>query len=194
MIARFRHSFPGVTFDLRVTVSTVTNRLIQEGTADVGVTLSHSPLRGLTVERMTHRSMYAVMPSGHPLAKRRSVSMADIVPFPVALPEPSTQRNLIYACCNSQGLVLEPVLSTNSVAVLRRFAAAEGCIQLTSAHSKRGPIGTTDFAAVPVVDPGLIDNTVRVVTLRGRTLPAAARAFLDLLLTEMAEGAIAWAG
>lgn len=187
VVAAFRRDHPGVTFHLWIGTSTEIAERVRDGETDIGVTFNLAPPRGTAVERMIRRPMHALMPRRHPLANRGSVALAEILPHPVALPDPDrTQRQLIDAACNLQGLVLEPVLSTNSMAALRRFGDIEGCIHFTSAIRDPGRVELGEFVAVPVADESMTDSTLHILTMAGRTLPAAVRAFLDALLAELA--------
>jgi DNA-binding transcriptional LysR family regulator len=186
-VAAFRRGHPGVTFHLWVGTSPEIADRVQDGETDIGITFNLAPPRGTAVERMIRRPMHALVPSTHPLAGRESLTLADTLPYPVALPDPDrTQRQLIDAACNLQGLRLDPVLSTNSMAALRRFSDIEGCLHFTSAIRDPGRVEMEDFVAVPVADQSMTDSTLHILTMAGRTLPAAVRAFRDALLSDLA--------
>jgi hypothetical protein len=80
---------------------------------------------------------------------------------------------------------LKPVLSTNSISALRRFADAEGCIHFTSAIRVPGRIEIGAYVAIPVSDNVMTDSVLQILTMEGRVLPAVVQTFLDQLLTDI---------
>lgn len=185
-IAEFRKRFPGVTFHLWVGNSVEVAQLIQDGEADIGTTFNLAPPRGVKIEQVVRRPMHALIPKHLPLAGLESVTMTQTLNYPVALPDKGrTQRHLIDAAFAMQGLVVEPVMSTNCISALRRFSDAADCIHFTSAIRTPGRTDMGDFIAVPVDDEVMTDSVLHILTMEDRTLPVAVRAFLDMLLDNL---------
>jgi DNA-binding transcriptional LysR family regulator len=185
-MARFRRDYPSVRFHLWVGNSIEIARLIHDGEADIGMTFNYAPPRGVKIEQIIRRPMHALIPRNHPLAERQSITMADTLPYPVALPDKDrTQRHLIDTAFAMQGLTIDPVLSTNSISALRRFADTEGCIHFSSALRIPGRIAIGEYVAIPVSDDVMTDSVLQILTMEGRTLPVVVQAFLNDLLAEI---------
>ncbi len=59
---------------------------VADGTADVGVVASHTPLQGLTALPYHRDRLMIGVPLGHPLARRKSVRFADALDYPFVGP------------------------------------------------------------------------------------------------------------
>ncbi|MBA8879693.1 LysR family transcriptional regulator [Phyllobacterium myrsinacearum] len=185
-IAKFRREYPGVRFHLWVGSSIEIVRLIHDGEADIGTTFNYAPPRGVKIEQIIRRPMHALIPRHHPLAGHMSVTMAETLPYAVALPDKDrTQRHLIDTAFAMQGLTIDPVLSTNSISALRRFADAEGCIHFSSAIRVPGRVEVGEYIAIPVSDDVMTDSVLQILTMEGRVLPAVVQTFLNQLLTDI---------
>ncbi len=182
IIADFRTRFPGVLFHVWIGNSSDICERVNEGNADIGITYSYSAPVGVKIERIVRRPMYALVPAHHPLARRKSVTLADVAAEEIAMPDGGrTQRHLIDTALATQGLVMEPVFSTNSMATLKAFAFAAGTIMFSSSAGSKDSSLPPDVVAIPVKDETMKASVLQVVTMQGRSLPASIVEFLNFL-------------
>lgn len=70
---------------------------VADGTADVGVVASHTPLHGLTALPYHRDRLMIGMPLGHPLARRKSVRFADAIDYPFVGPHADSSLSALMA-------------------------------------------------------------------------------------------------
>jgi DNA-binding transcriptional LysR family regulator len=86
VLGRFRRRYPGVEVRILNRRSPEAAREVETRAADVGIiTLPDVPHPALTAEPLIPREDVAICASRHPLAKRRKVSFADLLDYPLLL-------------------------------------------------------------------------------------------------------------
>ena len=186
MMVRFQKKWPGIQFVLDMHVQAEVARNVREGKADIGVTVSLSSEHGLKVEHRHPAPILAVMAQGHPLARRRQLSLAQVTAYPLALPaQSSTLRQLLDVSCSRQGLVFETALTSNHLYPLINYAAESQAVTFCGEAALRQRLTQGDVAAVPLRDREMTERHFEVQTLAGRHLPEAARAFVAFLDEEI---------
>ncbi|MES4904532.1 MULTISPECIES: LysR family transcriptional regulator [unclassified Streptomyces] len=182
-VVAFRASFPGVRFRLRVTSPAEATREVREGTADLAVTYSVAPEEGVRVEYSRRQPIHALVPAGHPLAEREEVSLADLLPYPLALMEPGTTiRQLFDICVSLEGLAFEPAFVSNYSGALQGFVQNHGGVTLAGYLTFRRLLHTEGLAFVPISNPELSRRSVQIQSMARRVLPPAVAAFRDHLI------------
>ncbi|WP_323118143.1 LysR family transcriptional regulator [Burkholderia alba] len=187
-MASFRERHPGVDFALWVGSPVEATRRVRDGDADLALTFSLAPEKGVRVEHTERAPILAFMTRNHPLAARPAVSLADLAPYPLALPDvgSTTVRQLIDIVCALDGLLLAPVLTTNDTTATYRFAQRSGAVMLAGLISVRDLYEADGFVAVPLSNPQLCERSIQVQTMAGRDLPASVRAFRDHVIAAIA--------
>ncbi|RBO80142.1 LysR family transcriptional regulator [Marinomonas aquiplantarum] len=185
-ISNFRRQHDGIHFHLKVCAPGDVAKLVSHGESDIGITLSLSPTKDIKVEYRQPSPIMAVFHPSHPLAHKKSVSLSQLQPYPIALPEENTTvRQLFDICCSRLNLLFEPILESNHMATLSRFTSFGGSIHLSGEISMRHQIATQELIAVPIRDRGMDVRNIEVQTLSGRTLPNVVKVFLDYLIDKM---------
>ncbi|MGP4727286.1 LysR family transcriptional regulator [Agrobacterium deltaense] len=188
IMTEFRSTHPQVTFDLWLGDSFEISRQVKDGETDIGVIFNHPAPRGVEIVHVSRRQVSVVVPMTHPLATRSSVSLKDVARYPLALPSKSrTQRQVIDTAFATHGITIEPVLSTNSVSAMRQFAKSSGAIMLSSSR-KEGEAYAEGLVVVPVHDDGIGQSVIQAIVMERRTLPSAAREFLEVVVSALRSG------
>lgn len=186
VIVAFRLGYAGIHFSLEVCAPAAVTRRVQEGDADLGLTFSLRPEPDISVDATLSGAIEAVVAPEHPLAGRTGLTLADLQPFPLALPMPDTTvRQLFDICCGVQGLSFEPVLVSNNMQALYRFAALGGGVALSSELSLRSRLREGQLVALPLLDEGLAARRIELQSMAGRELPPAVNAFRQALIAAL---------
>ncbi|WP_133861712.1 MULTISPECIES: LysR family transcriptional regulator [Pseudomonas] len=186
VIVAFRQGYAGIHFSLEVCAPAAVTRRVQEGDADLGLTFSLRPEPDISVDATLSGAIEAVVAPEHPLAGRTGLTLADLQPFPLALPMPDTTvRQLFDICCGVQGLSFEPVLVSNNMQALYRFAALGGGVALSSELSLRSRLREGQLVALPLLDEGLAARRIELQSMAGRELPPAVNAFRQALIAAL---------
>lgn len=185
-IASFRRLYQGIHFSLEVCAPALATEKVRTGDADLALTFSLTPQREIKVDYLTTGAIHAVVSNQHPLAARRDVSLADLQAFPIALPQADTTlRQLFDICCGVQGLLFDPVLTSNYIGALYSFVREEGGISLSSEMTVHQQVEDQALKSLPITDDGMQARRIELQSMAGRTLPAAVCAFRDHLIEHM---------
>ncbi|HUG25914.1 LysR family transcriptional regulator [Piscinibacter sp.] len=189
LIAQFQQRYPEIMFQLHVSAPAEVTRRIGDGDADIGLTFSRTPEKGIKVEHRQPAPVVAVMRRDHPLAKFKQVLLAQLQAYPLALPDPDTTvRQLFDIGCSRQQLLVEPVFTSNYFQALFSFAAVGGGgITIAGEVSVRQRVAAGEMVAIRIRDRGMDGRSIEVQTLIGRTLPRAVQTFLDFLRNRLSE-------
>lgn len=182
-IAQFQDGHPDITFSLRITAASAIVTGVASGETDIGLVFNLRPSDELRSVLHLHVPLLAVMAPNHPLARRKSLSLAQLAQQRLAVPDTSFGvRRLIDLQSQMSKIRLTPALEANSLAVLRGFARNGGGVTLLSRMSIRHELAAGQLVGIPLSDPLLTQGGIDVCVLARRTLPVAASAFLDHLI------------
>ncbi|MFF7056675.1 LysR family transcriptional regulator [Achromobacter spanius] len=182
-MAEFKRMRPEARFHLHVERPEEVSRHILEGLAQIALRYTTAQDDRLKTELLTRAPVYAVMCRKHPLAGRRSVSMRDLVNFPLSLGDQGTTvRQLFDAACANAGLHIEPAYVSNHSAAFLPMLPGSQIVALSGYLTLMGQLGGEGgLAAVPFSNPEMRQRSIQVLTLQGRTLPLLAREFLAFM-------------
>ncbi|MFD1911296.1 LysR family transcriptional regulator [Halodurantibacterium flavum] len=190
VILEFRNRYNGINVELHVTSAQDVSRRIREGDSDIGLTFGPTSHKEIEVKRRLPAPIHAVVAAHHPLAGARSLRLAQLEPYPIALPSAETTiRQLLDQSCSRQGLVMRPVFTTNYANALITFAVNGGGIALFGELAMRYRRDSEQFVTIPLEDLEFNTRQLEVHTLAGRILPKSAEAFIEIFLHQFPSGA-----
>ena len=178
----FQRQHHGVGFSVAVLPTAQVPEAVRHGRADIGLCFSRAPQPDIAVQYRQAAPVLALLPPGHALAARRSVTLAQLQRYPLALPPaPTAIRQMMDIVCSRQGLQLSPVLESNHARTVIQFVLGGGGLSVSSEVAVRELVAQGALLARPISDAGMDLRDIEVQTLAGRHLPVAVEAFLALL-------------
>ena len=187
-ITTFREKHPGVRFRLNVTGPAAATQQVRDGTVDLAVTYSLAPEKDIKVEYSQQQPIYVLMADDHPLAKRADVDLAELLEYPLALPnEDTTIRQLfdIYVALEERSF--EPAFVSNYSGALQSFTRLRGGVTLIGPLTVRRRLKIDRLAIVPIRNAELRRRSVQIQAMARRALPPGVRAFLTHLIELISE-------
>ncbi|MDR5762766.1 LysR family transcriptional regulator [Caballeronia sp. LZ035] len=182
LFAHFRNTHPRAHFALDVSAPSIATQRVRDGTHDIAVCFSMAPEENVQVHYAQRAPVYALMRRGHPLASQSMLSLADLLKWPLAMHSQGvTLRQLFDIACSLEGLVFEPVFTSNYHVALQSFVRRTDAITLTGYVTVRGRLDTDGLAAIALSNPELHQRSLQVQTMAGRLLPQPVQAFVELL-------------
>jgi len=119
-IRKFHDRFPEVSYSIRAMDTHSVMQTVRDGEADVGIAFQALPVAGTYIIRRIPDPLHLICSSGHPLAERREVTLAEVVQYPLALPERTFGiREIMDAACHVHQLRLDLALEANAIEPLR---------------------------------------------------------------------------
>jgi len=184
VLAAFRARHPGVELRLDNRPSPVVAARVAERNLDVGVVALPLPApERVQVMAIAPLRDVAIVPPGHPLARRRRVDLADLAAHPLVLLDRSTSaRAFLDAALAARRLAPKIAMEMNSLEVIQRMVALGFGISIVPELAVRpGP----DLVAIPVVGLGAARKIGLVLPDPGPP-SRAARAFVELVRAQLA--------
>jgi DNA-binding transcriptional LysR family regulator len=177
-MATFRALHPEATIYLRVGAPHDVTRWLQRGEVECGLKFASAPDKGLRAEHAGRAPIMAVMAPTHALARRTRLTLAELVAHPLALPEPGTTvRQALDLGCSLLGLQYRALYCGNFAALLALAIRGEAPT-LSSYLAVAHAVQAGQLVAVPVQQSEFERRRVLLLSQEGRSLPAAARAFI----------------
>lgn len=181
-ISSFRKLHGGVTFHVESTGTELVTRAVHDGEADIGIAYHPTPDTGVKIATRIGDPLFLIVAPQHPLSRRSSVDFREAIEFPLALPEATFGiRKLINSFCQSERIVLKPVLETNSIEALRGFARSGAGVSMLHFLSISRDVERGLVLAIPFCNDALQQSWVEICVQEGRHLPAAVDRFLHHL-------------
>ena len=180
LVAQFQAHAPRIHFSVSMCAQPEVIRRVREGEADIGVTVGMRSEQGLAVELRHPAPVCAVVAPNHPLARRKQLSLAQVVAYPLALPAPnSTLRQLLEISCARQQLLFESHFTSEHLYALVHYVAATQAVTFCGQMALRLHLQQQLVRAIPLADREMNERHFEVHTMAGRHLPHAARAFIE---------------
>ncbi|WP_394199630.1 LysR family transcriptional regulator [Litoreibacter albidus] len=169
----FMDDYSGINLTVSVTDTTSMMRLLLEDEVHFGVgfhPVSHPQI--VSRYRATVPLM-AIMNTENSLAQRRSMTMEELCAEPLALMGSNFRiRQMIDEAAINNGLLISPVVTSNSIALLARMALADRAITVLPAFSVSAELACGQLSAVSIQAPQLQSVYVHLLARRNRRFPA----------------------
>jgi len=189
LMREFRDAHPTTGVELHVGSPEEVSQRLLRGESDIGLKYVVAPEAGLRVEHAAPAPVLAVMLPSHPLARGRTVELAQAVRHPLLVGSTGvTARQLLDFACSAQGLQYRSLFVSNFSSVMLPLLRERDIMlsgYLTVAHLVKA--GTV--VARPFDEPMLQQRRLQALVLEGRTLPPLVRAFVQSLVRAVDAGA-----
>jgi DNA-binding transcriptional LysR family regulator len=183
VLNRFHAQYPAVTFNVRMSSTDEAMEALISGTAEVGLVLNPPERDAITRLEVFRDRMVAAFSPKHPLAGRKTVTLAELGGFPFVLTEPAfglrQQMERVFArhgfqptafcVTNSLALLKEVASIGTQCTLLPRFAVSQ---ELASGSLKTALV--REFASDPLI--------FSICTRTDRSLSPAAKVFMDTVI------------
>jgi DNA-binding transcriptional LysR family regulator len=187
VITQFQAEHPSVRFNVRIGAP---EELVAALIADqVDLILTHypPPKKHVAIVATAEQALCALMVSDHPLAGRSELRLRDCLAYPLALGDATLAgRALIEQVLAQASFDLDPRLVSNSVETMKAFARLNRGVCFQFRKPGKAHIPSSEMVALPLIDHALLQARLILATRRGRVLPIAAAAFVELLKAALA--------
>lgn len=175
------HPLLGIQLEEHHSVDVV--RAVTEGEADIGIFAPQVPAEGLSVLPWQPVRLMLITPQGHPLSKRKAVSLAEAAAHDfVSLSDASSIGNLVLRMAAEQGVTLKHRLQVGGFDGLRRMVQAGLGLAVLPAHCAQPYSRAMGFDCIALTD-SWAQYRLNLCTRDPRTLGKAVRLLLAHLKT-----------
>ncbi|MCI0752324.1 LysR family transcriptional regulator [Teichococcus vastitatis] len=179
-LARLRRAHPGIRVLLRDAVARRVAEQVKAGDAELGIGILDGADAGLETEPLFEDALVAVLPPGHALAARASVSPAALAREPLVLTDPgSSVRALAERAFAEAGLTLRPAYEAtymSTAVALVRAGLGIGVLPATAVDLRMAPL----LEIRPIEAPAM-QRRILMLRRRGASLSPAADALAEAI-------------
>ncbi|SDL25437.1 LysR family transcriptional regulator [Streptomyces indicus] len=179
-VAAFQERHPDVELTVAEGLTGALLGRLDRGELDLAVVSSTGGAvpEAYALEKVVDEAMYAAVPAGHRLARRRRVRLAELADEPWVSGSTATERSLLHPAVREDFRPRVAYVAAEWIAK-QGYVAAGLAVALIPALAADGV--RPDIRLLAVHEEDIPPRAVYAATLRGRTPPAAAEAFIRLL-------------
>lgn len=182
VLAAFKADYPGIDILIRDTLHNHIQELVLSGAADFGLTVTPDKAADFEFTPLMVDRFVMVCRSDHPLARKKAVSWAEMVSWPmITMARTSSVRQHIDAACAAAGIEspsrYDPEHLATAGALVRQGLGIAALPSLTT-PLLRFP----GMKEIPIHKPKL-QRTMGIIQRRGRTASVAARDLIGAITT-----------
>jgi DNA-binding transcriptional LysR family regulator len=183
----FCKQFPGIAVNLDLAGTNEVVRKISEDEGEIGL-VYNPPNEPKIVSRASRRQpMMAIVGPGFALSgKKKSITVKDLASYPLAATHLTYGiRQMLEAAAFAEKVRIQPVVTTNSIAVLKQFVKAGLGIACLPEFAVAAEIAAGELFAIEVNHPLLEKAEAHLITRAGRKLSVASNKMLQMMTSQM---------
>jgi molybdate transport repressor ModE-like protein len=181
VFGEFHRRHPEVELQMEIANTKAIQNSLMEGLGEVGLTEGVNETEHFHSEVFHEDELVAIVPRGHPLLKKTSVSARELCNEPLILREEgSGTRAVVERALIKRGLLVNPVLSLASTEAIKRAVIAGVGVAIVSRLTIDCELQFGSLSILQVKDL-VIHRPLHLQTIQGRSHSTALGAFLTLL-------------
>ncbi|WP_306599100.1 LysR family transcriptional regulator [Geothrix sp. 21YS21S-2] len=153
-LASFAAANPGIRIELEEQNSSEIVLALLDGRADLGIFADRTPALGLQVLPYREDRLAVVVPRGHPLARRRSVRLEDLVDYDfVSLPRATSLAKRMKTESEAMGRTLKLRIQVRSFDAVCLMVAAGMGVAVLPRNAVKAMVASLDLRLVTLAEP-----------------------------------------
>jgi LysR family transcriptional regulator, low CO2-responsive transcriptional regulator len=178
VFAEFKKQYPDVNISITRSDYAKILESVIDNSVDFGVVSLPVNDPRLTVVLIHRDELVVIVPGKHPLAKLKSVSIAEACGFPLIVPKAGHTRDALENLFYERKLKPRYTMELDSSELLKRFVAADAGIGFIARSNVLEDIRANALLAIPISD-ATIRRDLALVFRKDKALSRAALAFID---------------
>jgi len=178
VFAEFKKQYPEVSISITRSDYAKILESVIDNSVDFGVVSLPVNDPRLTVVLIHRDELVVIVPAKHPLAKLKSVTIAEAAGFPLIVPKAGHTRDALENLFYERKLKPRYTMELDSSELLKRFVAADGGIGFIARSNVLEDIRANVLVAIPISD-ATIRRDLALVFRKDKALSRAALAFID---------------
>lgn len=180
-IRRFRLTHPGVRFDFHVLPAPQVFEAVHNNECDLGIAFCSPPTSDIRVVSRVPEPLVLLAPFDL-AGPDNDIPLEALERHPVAIPESTFGvRRIFEQACAERGLLIHPVLETNSFEALRDFVRSGAGVAIVPFRAAVREQQKAAAQCYRIDHPAFTGSTLDLIVSAGQRLPRLNRLFLNLL-------------
>jgi DNA-binding transcriptional LysR family regulator len=189
VFAEFKKLYPDVAVSVKRAESPKILESIIDNSIDFGVVSMPVNDKRLTTVVIHRDELVVIIPPRHPLAKCKSVTLAQVAEFPLLLPKHGRTRDMIETLFDKRGLKLDCGMELDSSELTKRFVAANVGIAFIAYSNVEREVRAGQLVACKPSDAQMARD-LALVFRKDKALSRAALAFIEIAVKHKAPEAV----
>ncbi len=179
VFADFKRQYPSVAVNVKRLEHNKILEAVIDNSCDFGVVSMPVPDKRLTVVPIHRDELIVIAPPHHPLAAKDSVTVAEVVEYPLLLPKVGRTRDALEQLFHDRRL--KPIVSMelDSSELLKRFVAVAVGVGFIPRSNVLPDLQAKALVAMTLADAS-IQRDLALVFRKDKALSRAALAFIDI--------------
>jgi DNA-binding transcriptional LysR family regulator len=183
VFAQFKRDYPSVSVSIKRADYGRILESILENAVDFGVVSLPVNDNRLQAELIHRDELVVITPPGHPLAAKKSVTVAEVAVFPLVVPKLGHTRDALDTLFYDRNLKPTFAMELDSSELLKRFVAADVGVGFIARSNIQEDIRAKALAAIALAD-AQIRRDLALVFRKDKSLSRAAKAFMDIAVKQ----------
>jgi DNA-binding transcriptional LysR family regulator len=186
-LPQFCRQYPGIKVNLDLAGTNDVMRKIIEDEGEIGLVYNPPPEPKIVSRASRMQPLMAIVGTDFPRSARgKAMTVQELASFPIAATHASYgTRQMLQAVEFAEKVRLDPVVTTNSIAILKQFVKSGLGIACLPAFSVSTELDAGELIAIPIDHPLLLNAEAHLVTRVGRKLSVASNKLLQLMHSQM---------
>jgi len=183
VFAQFKRDYPNVAVNIKRSDYAKILESILENAVDFGVVSLPVNDNRLQAEMIHRDELVVITPPGHPLAAKKSVTVAEVARFPLVVPKLGHTRDALDTLFYDRKLKPNFAMELDSSELLKRFVAADVGVGFIARSNIEEDIRAKALAAIALAD-AQIRRDLALVFRKDKSLSRAAKAFMEIAMKQ----------
>jgi DNA-binding transcriptional LysR family regulator len=186
VFSEYKKQFPNVQLHVDRSYGTRVVAAVLDNLADFGITQLPVTEKKLQVVKIHSDEIALLVPGGHALSSRKSVTAADMIGQPLLLPKSGTTRTRLNAWLEPVEDEIQVSMELDSTEMIKKFVAAGlGMSFLAASHCKE-EVAQAKLATVSLGPEPMVRN-LALIYRKDKSLSKAALGFIQVIIDHAGE-------
>ncbi len=188
VLRRFLALHPKVVITVRQASPDDVIQAVEEGQADIGLTFTRFGRQSVRLAGDVAAPFGAVVPPGHALAARKSVSLERCLAFPMVKHyDPDGKHLFLDEIARQETLNVDAAVHTNSMVLAKNLIAQSHAIGIYIRYSLIREIAAGEIVFVPLTHPSLAAHRIGIYIPANRYINPIERKLTEIAAAVLAE-------
>jgi len=181
VFADYTRLYPAVQITVYRNFSRKILERVEDGSVDVGIVTLPIKSPSLKVHPIYRDRLMVMVSARNPLAKQKSLTLADLVSQPLIFPKTGYTRQMLDKLFRPYSSQLRVRMELPSIGMIKSFVVAGLGVSIISASFARDEVKSGEARLLNLEDCEPMSRELGLVYRGDRTLPRAASAFIDMI-------------
>jgi DNA-binding transcriptional LysR family regulator len=181
VFADYTRLFPAVQITIYRNFSRKILERVEDGSVDVGIVTLPIKSPSLKVHPIYRDRLMVMVSARNPLAKQKSVTLADLISQPLIFPKTGYTRQMLDKLFRPYSSQMKVRMELPSIGMIKSFVVAGLGVSIISASFARDEVKSGEAKLLNLDDCEPMSRELGLIYRADRTLPRAATAFIDMI-------------